>query len=182
MRGEHLLAHAAHRQHPPSQRDLAGHGDFVLDRAAGKSRNQRGSHGDPRAGAVFGHRPFGHMDVDVGLLEQRRVHAKGGCVCAQVRKGCLRGFLHHIADLAGDLQIAFALHEQHFHRHHRAAIHSPGQAQGHAHFVFLFGFQVEIHGRPQKAAYGARGHPAGEALALGFQAGDFTADPPNFPL
>ena len=34
--GQHLLLHAADRQHPALQRDLAGHADLAAHRAAGE--------------------------------------------------------------------------------------------------------------------------------------------------
>jgi hypothetical protein len=36
MGGQHLLLDAAHWQHPPAQRDLAGHAHFLVDLAAGE--------------------------------------------------------------------------------------------------------------------------------------------------
>ncbi len=69
-----FLANASHRQYPPAQRDLTGHPYIVEDFPTGESRDQRGRHGDPCAGAIFWYGTFGDMDMDIDLLVDLGVH------------------------------------------------------------------------------------------------------------
>ena len=63
--GEHLLLHAADREHLAGERDLPGHGDVLAHRAPGEGRDQRGRHRHAGRGAVLGHGAGGHVQVDV---------------------------------------------------------------------------------------------------------------------
>ena len=67
--GEHLLLQAADRQHAALQRDLAGHADRVLDRAAGQERRQRGRHRDAGARAVLRDRARRDVHVELAVVE-----------------------------------------------------------------------------------------------------------------
>src|SRR6478735_6498538 len=64
VRGEHLLLHAADRQNPTLEGDLAGHPDGRPDRLAGEQRDERGRHRDSGAGSVLRNRTRGHVDVE----------------------------------------------------------------------------------------------------------------------
>ena len=64
VRGQHLLLHAADRQHPALQRDLAGHADLGAHRRVGQQRHERGRHRDAGARAVLRHGAGGHVHVE----------------------------------------------------------------------------------------------------------------------
>ena len=51
-------------QHPPGQRDLAGHADLGPHGAAGQQRDQRGRHRDAGRRPVLGYGAGGHVQVD----------------------------------------------------------------------------------------------------------------------
>ena len=65
VRRQHLLLHAADRQHLAAQRDLAGHRHVAADRNPGQRRDERGGHRDAGRRAVLRDRALGHVDVDV---------------------------------------------------------------------------------------------------------------------
>ena len=67
---------AADRQHPALQRDLAGHADRVLDRAARQQRRERGGHRDAGARAVLRDRARRDVDVELAVLERVLVDAE----------------------------------------------------------------------------------------------------------
>ena len=72
LRGEHLLADAADRQHLAGERDLAGHPDVLRDGPAADERDDRRRHRDARRGPVLRHRAGRHVHVDVVLGEPVR--------------------------------------------------------------------------------------------------------------
>eukprot|EP00961_Rhodomonas_salina_P096101 1292304-Rhodomonas_salina.1 len=65
---ENLLLDAPDREHLARERDLAGHGELLLDRAVHGQRAQRSDHSDPRAWTVLRCSAFG--DVEVDLMEK----------------------------------------------------------------------------------------------------------------
>ncbi len=69
---------------------------------------------------------------------------------ADVAHGRLRRFLHHLAQFAGDGQLALAFHQGAFHGEDLAADFGPGQTGGRADFVLLLGLQVAEFPRPQQ--------------------------------
>ena len=105
VRGQHLLLEPADRQHAALQRDLAGHADRVLDRAAAEQRRERRGHRDAGARAVLGDRARRDVDVEVALLEEPRVDPELLGVGPHVGQRDLRRLLHHVAELAGELQV-----------------------------------------------------------------------------
>ena len=127
--GERLLLQAADRQHLAGQRQLAGHGHVVAHRAAGDERHQRRGHRDPRARAVLRDRARRHVDMDVVVGEP--VVGQVG-VPADVGERGLRRLLHHVAELAGDRQLALAGHRRGLDEQHVAADRRPRQPGGHA--------------------------------------------------
>ena len=71
VRGQRLLAQAAHREHLAAQAHLAGHRDVVADRPVAQHRRDHQPHRDARRRTVLGDAARREVDVDVGLLEQR---------------------------------------------------------------------------------------------------------------
>ena len=108
LRGEHLLLDAADRQHLAAQRDLAGHRDVGRGAAPGEQRGERGHHRDARRGPVLRHRAGGHVQVQVGLREELRVEAELAGVRAQPGARRLGRLAHHVAERAGELELALA--------------------------------------------------------------------------
>ena len=88
------------------------------------------------------------MDV-LGLVEipgdtqLRRAAAQAGV-------GRLHGLLHHLAQIAGELQLAGALHHAGLHLQQLAAYLSPGQSIDHADLVLTAPCVVLIVGHAQQ--------------------------------
>ena len=76
QRRQQLLLQAADRQHAAAQRDLAGHRHVAADRDAGQHRDDRGRHRHAGRRTVLRRRAFRHVDMDVALVEQRRLDAE----------------------------------------------------------------------------------------------------------
>ena len=62
---EHLLLDAADRQHPPAQRDLAGHRDVAARAPTREQRDQRRHQRDARRRPVLRHRARRHVQMDL---------------------------------------------------------------------------------------------------------------------
>jgi hypothetical protein len=72
------------------------------------------------------------VDVDVGLLEHRGVHAEGlGAALDQAQRR-LRALAHHVAELAGEDEPAGAGRARRLDEQDVAAHRRPGEARGHA--------------------------------------------------
>ena len=182
--GEHFFFDAAHGQHLTAQGDFARHAHFGLDRAAGEQRDQRGSHSHARGGAVFGLRARGHMQVDVGLFKKVLRNAPFRRPRTDVGKCGARGFLHHLAQRAGEDEALVAGHFGRLNEEDVAARGRPRQADGHAgdghpprHIL-----QPVVARPPQKFAhlFGRDFHR--RRLALRDLAHHFAANFANFPL
>src|SRR5579862_5057323 len=143
MRGQDLLAQPADWQHAPTQRDLSCHADLARDRPAGKRRNHRQAHGDTGRGTVLGNGAGGNVDVDVGVLPEWRVDSQGSRAGADIAVGSLSRFAHDLAELAGKLQVALAVHDGDLDGHQITTGLSPGDARGDANLVVLLGRTIE---------------------------------------
>src|SRR5580698_154172 len=104
VRGDDFLLDAADRKHEASEADLSGHRGVAAHGAIGHERDERHEHRHPGARAVFWRRARRHMDMDVGLLEARRVDAIGDCAILNDAERSLCAFLHHFAQLPGEDQ------------------------------------------------------------------------------
>ncbi len=117
---EDLFLEAADREHAARDRDLARHREVVLHGAPGQGRHDGGSHRDAGRGPVLRDGPGGNVDVHVALevllvdAEPRRVRPGEGPRRA-------RRFLHHVAELSGQNQLALAAHERRLDEHDVAA-------------------------------------------------------------
>ena len=108
--GEDLGLDAADGQHAAAEGALAGHRGVVADPAAGQQRGQGREDRDPSRGPVLRHGARGHVDVDVAGVEEVGVDPELLGVAAHEGQGRARRLLHHVTELAGDLQAALATH------------------------------------------------------------------------
>ena len=83
----------------------------------------------PADGPSLGMAPAGDVDVDVGLLEEVLVEAQPLGARADERQRRLRRLLHHVAELAGQDQLALAVHLRRLDEQDVAADRRPGQAR-----------------------------------------------------
>ena len=126
--GEDLFLDAADRQHAARQRDLARHRDVAADGTSGQLRRQRRHHRHARRRPVLRDGAGRHVQVDLGVLVERRIDAVVLRVRAEPRQRGARRFLHHVAEVAGQRQRAAALHPRRFDEQHLAAGRRPRQA------------------------------------------------------
>ena len=77
MRGQDFLAHAANRQHPSAQGDLAGHADVSEDGPARQRGDHGGRHRDARRRTILGNGAFGHVDVNIHPLKDLQINSQG---------------------------------------------------------------------------------------------------------
>ena len=77
---------------------------------SGQSRQQRCSHGNTGGWAVLGHRSLREMDMDVLGLIKIRIDPQRFRPAPQAGQSSLGGFLHHVAQITGQLQLAGAFH------------------------------------------------------------------------
>ena len=139
---QQLLLQAADRQDAAAQRDLAGHRDVAANRNAGHHRDDRRHHGDAGRRAVLRGRPLRHVDVDVLLIEGRRLDAEGDRPHADVGRRRGDRFLHHVAQVARDRHLALAGHHGGFDGEQLAADVGPGQAGDDADLILVLEFAV----------------------------------------
>src|SRR5690606_34565494 len=105
---ERLLLQATDGQHEPAEVDLAGHGDVLVHAPVREEGGEGGVHGAAGGGAVLGHGSGGNVDVDVVFREVLRIDPDPGGAFAHEAPGGLHRFLHHLADLAGELDAALS--------------------------------------------------------------------------
>ena len=116
--------------------DLARHGYIAPDRPARQAGDEGGGEGDAGGRAVLGDGALGGVDVQVALFELFGVDAVFRRVDPGVGDGQLGALLHHIAQRAGDGDLAGAvLDDLHLDGQGLAAHAGPGQAVGDAHGV-----------------------------------------------
>ena len=89
----------------------------------------------PADGPSFGRRAFRHVDVDVALVEQRRLDAEIDGARADVGRRRRDRFLHHFLQVAGHRHAALAGHHDAFDRQQLAADLGPGKAGDHADLI-----------------------------------------------
>ena len=78
QRRQQLLLQPADRQHPPAQRDLAGHGHVAAHRDAGQHRDDGGRHRDAGRRTVLGVAPSGTWTWMSRFSKMRRLDAEAG--------------------------------------------------------------------------------------------------------
>ncbi|CAN4019351.1 Flp pilus assembly protein TadB, partial [Dysosmobacter welbionis] len=141
--GHGLLLQSADGQHPAPQRDFAGHGNARLDLPVRQGREHGSGDGDAGGGAVLGHCALWEVDVDVLRLVKVRWNPQHRRPAPQAAESRLSRLLHHVSQVAGELQLAGAVHDVDLHLQDLAARLSPGQAVHHAD---LLPVRVEIRG------------------------------------
>ena len=166
---QYLLLDAAHGQHLSPQGYLARHGRVLPHLALGERRGDAGGYGDAGGGAVLGGGTLGHVDVDVPAVEDAVVHAQHVDVCLDVLQGYDRRFLHHVAQVAGERQLAgLSLAERGLYEEYLSAHGGPGQARDHAGVVVAL-VDVAVEGGLAQEAFqvGGRNHRVhGDVLHL----------------
>src|ERR1700746_3877339 len=102
---------------------------------------------------------------------------------AHVRHGRLRRLLHHVAELAGQRQLALAVDDRHFRAENGAADFGPCQARDEPDFALLVGERVtELdHAQEIPDVFARDGDLVFRAF-LDYFAGDLTTDAADFPL
>ena len=108
--GQELLLQPPDRQDLSTQRDLARHRHVRAHGDAGQHGHQGRAHADTRARAVLRGRTLRHVDVDVVLLVEVRVHAEALAAAPHHRHRRLDRLLHHVAQLARVDQLALSGH------------------------------------------------------------------------
>ena len=101
-------------------------------------------HGDAGRRTVLGRRALRHVDVDVALVEERRLDAEVDRAAADVGRRRRDQFLHHVAEVAGDGHAALAGHHDAFDRQQLAADLGPGQTGDDADLILELGLAVAV--------------------------------------
>ena len=130
MRREDLRLHAADREHAPAEGGLTRHRRVGTHAAAREQRDESGEDGDAGAGAVLGDGAGGHMDVDVLTLDHAGLDAEPFGVAPHVRERSARRLLHHVPELARDLDVALAGHARGLDEENGSAEWRPREAGG----------------------------------------------------
>ncbi len=134
-----LLLQTADGQHLATQGNFPGHGHVGTHRDLGQSGHQGGAHADPGAGTILGRGAFRHMHMDVVFLVEIRFYAQHGAAAAHHRGGCLDGFLHDIAKLAGMDQPTLARHHGGFDGEQFPTHLGPGETGYLSHLIVFLG-------------------------------------------
>ena len=130
--GQHLFLDPSYGHDRSPQGDLTGHSELRVDRNAGQEGSHGGQNRDPCRRAVLWNGPGRHVDVNVDVLEYLLVDAEFRCVGPNESEGGLRGFLHHVAELAGQGEVVLPLHLGRFHEDDVPSHRRPGQSDGHS--------------------------------------------------
>src|SRR5258706_2110887 len=138
MSGKELLFDAADGENFATKRDFAGHGDVAAHRNFREGAYDGVADGDAGGRAVFRDGAFRNVHVDIDIAVEIFRQAEGVRPRTNVAHGGLRGFLHHVSELAGECQAALAFHQCRFCGEYGAADFGPREAGGEANFVVLF--------------------------------------------
>ncbi len=149
VRSEHLLFDAADGKHAATQSDLTCHCDVVTYVNPREQRNDRRHHGDTGARPVFRHCACRDVDVDVALLEEVLGNPKRLGPCANVAHRRLGGLLHHVTELAGELELARAVHLGAFDEEDFTTDGRPGEASRDAGFCRTLRYLRDEARRPE---------------------------------
>jgi hypothetical protein len=130
----HLFADAADWQHLSGEGQFTGHRQRPVDVPPRGERDQRGGQGDAGTRAILGGGAFGHMQVDVAAAEELRIDAELHRLCVDVAVGDVGRLLHHLAELAGQLEAApLGMDPAGLDRQGGATQGGPGQPGHHTH-------------------------------------------------
>ncbi len=182
MCGHRLLLDATDRQHEAAQADLTRHGDVVAHRPVGHQRHERRIERDACARPVLRDRARRDVHVDVALFEPRRIDAERLGLRLEQAQCRLRAFLHHVAELAGEDQLAAARDAGGFDEQDVAAHRRPRKARGHArHADAHRDFVLELR-RTEDVPHVVRIDADRRRLALGHAHRDVTQHRADFAL
>ena len=130
--GQYLFLDAANRQHQPGEGEFAGHGQVVAHALAAVGGVEGGGHGHAGGGAVLGDGAGRHVDVDAAVLDGGALQPQGVGDGPDVAAGRLGGFLHHLAQVAGEGHLFVLLGQRRLDVEHVAAGLGPSQTGSHA--------------------------------------------------
>ena len=139
MYRQYFFFDAADGQNFAPKRDLAGHGHIAANRNMRQGAHDGGTNGDARRRPVFRDGAFGNVHVDIQVAIEVMRQAEGPGARAHITHGRLGRFLHHVTELACEREPALAMHQSCLGGQYLAADFGPGQANGEADLVFLFG-------------------------------------------
>ena len=137
----------------------------------------------PAEGPSFGMAPSGTCTCRSRVAIEIAGQAEAVRARANVRHGGLRRFLHHVAEFAGERQLALAIDDGGFRAENRAANFGPSQAGDQSHFALFMRQRVAELDDAQEVVDVLAGDGDGIVLAfLHDLAGDFAADVADFAL
>ena len=111
---EDFFLDAAHSEYAAGEGEFAGHRNVRFYRTLCVERRQRCKNRDACAWTVLGHCAFGEVEAEVKFLKHLVVDAESVLVGAEIVDGDFGGFLHHLAEIAGDIESACAVAEEGF--------------------------------------------------------------------
>ncbi len=97
-----------------------------------RRRHDRRCHRDTGRGAILGDGAGRDVDVQILLRQEVRGNSELGRALPDVAEGGASGFLHHVAQLAGQYELAVARHQRRFDEEHVAAGLGPRDTGRHA--------------------------------------------------
>ena len=109
----------------------------MAHRAAGQRRQHGGGDGDARRRPILGYRALREVDVDILILIEVLGDAQLCRTAAQAGVRRLHGFLHDRTQIAGQLQLAGAVHDPGLHLQQLTAHLCPRKAVDHADLILL---------------------------------------------
>ncbi|OPZ86875.1 MAG: hypothetical protein BWY76_00743 [bacterium ADurb.Bin429] len=122
------------------------------------------------------------MDVQVVFLIELLFQPQRLGAGARVGEGGAGGFLHYVAQRAGEDELAPAGDERHLDGHRLATHRGVGQRGGHPHLVLLLRQLMAEAPGPEKIGKLRRAHARGDGLAFGVAPGDLAANRADFAL
>ena len=123
----------------------------MAHRAVRQRREQRRRDGNARARPVLGDRPLGEVDVNILRLIEVRRNAQLRRALAQAGHSGLAALLHDLAEVAGQLQLAAAVHHADLDRQDLAADLRPRKTVDHADQIGLCRLVARITRRAEIA-------------------------------
>ena len=139
MRGQQFFFQAADGKNLAAQRDLAGHGQIASNRNLAQRAGNGGGDRDARRRAIFRNGAFGNVHVQIEVAVEVAAQAEALRARAYIRHRSLRGFLHDVAEFAGQRQLAFAVDDAGFGAENGAADFCPCQARDQSDFGLFVG-------------------------------------------
>ena len=120
--------------------------------------------------------------MNVVGVEKILTQIQPGALAPRIAQGGLGAFLHHVAQLAGQNELALARQQTAFNMQDLPAVRRPGQSQSHARRKGLFALLIHESGLSQQPGQGLAGHPERPALSFRHLARVLAADGADLPL